>query len=381
MALKSVANLKDSVSGLLQGLDMNNVVGLSSALERAARTLVQKADVPEASDKQAITLYNGVYTYSAPEMIFGGALTDFRPQGNSRTQLDYPYKQPIALFDMTKAVTPNGYKLAFEYNKGTPLVRISSPKPTERVILDNMTETTDWTAAGSASGLTRDTTVFYDSPASLRFTLTGSSVGTLTKTINSIDIDSYEDVCVGFLAIRTPSAANLTSIAVRVGSSSSAYDEVSDTDGFLGAWTANDWLLVAFDFSGATSTGTPDWNKITYIQVRITHGATLTNFRVGGFWLALPSPHEMLFQTAAIFLRSGALAKTIQDDNDEIILNDAAYTLYEFESAIAVAEQSSSGNLDGVAQGYKGKLEKELYPQYRADNPSNEIREIGNYYD
>ena len=375
----NIGQLKDGVSGLLQGLDLNNVTGLNKALERAARTLVQKADIPEASAKQAITLYDEVYDYAAPTNIFGGSLIDFRPQGNSRNSNDYVYKKGIEQFDRTKALFPNGYMLTFENNKGVGIVRVASPKPSARVILDNMDVITDWTAAGSASGLAKDETVYYNSPSSLRFTLTGSDTGTLTKAINQIDIDTYEDVCIGFLAIRTPSITNLTSISVRVGSSASAYDEVSDTDGFLGAFTVDEWLLVAFDFSGATSTGTPDWNAIDYVQIRVAHTGTITNFRVGGFWLALPSPHEMIYQTAAIFLRSGALSKTITDDTDEITLNDAAYNLYEHECAITIAEQASGGNLDGVALGYKNKLKNELYPQYISDNPSEEIRSIGSY--
>ena len=335
---------------------------------------MSKSGHTEASAKQAITLYDGVYDYAAPTNIFGGSLIDFRPQGNSRNANDYVYKKGIEQFDRTKALLPNGYMLSFENNKGVGIVRVASPKPSARAILDNMDVITDWTAAGSASGLAKDETVYYNSPSSLRFTLTGSDTGTLTKAINQIDIDTYEDVCVGFLAIRTPSITNLTSIAVRVGSSASAYDEVTDTDGFLGAWTVDEWLIVAFDFSGATSTGTPDWNAIDYVQIRVAHSGTITNFRVGGFWLALPSPHEMIYQTAAIFLRGGALAKTITDDTDEIVLNDAAYNLYEHECAVTIAEQASGGNLDGVALGYKNKLDKELYPMYRADNPSQEVR-------
>ena len=380
MALFNIGQLKDGVSGLLQGLDLNNVTGLNKALERAARTLIQKADVPEASAKQAITLYDEVYDYAAPTNIFGGSLIDFRPQGNSRNSNDYVYKKGIEQFDRTKALLPNGYMLTFENNKGVGIVRVASPKPSARAILDNMDVITGWTAAGSASGLAKDETVYYNSPSSLRFTLTGSDTGTLEKAINQIDIDTYEDVCVGFLAIRTPSITNLTSISVRVGSSASAYDEVTETDGFLGAFTVDEWLIVAFDFSGATSTGTPDWNAIDYVQIRVAHSGTITNFRVGGFWLALPSPHEMIYQTAAIFLRGGALAKTITDDTDEIVLNDAAYNLYEHECAVTIAEQASGGNLDGVALGYKNKLKNELYPQYISDNPSEEIRQIGNWY-
>ena len=140
--------------------------------------------------------------------------------------------------------------------------------------------------------------MFYESPSSLRFTLTGSDTGTLTKAINSIDISDYEDVAVGFLAVRIPDGAtvsDLTSIAVRVGSSETAYDEVSNTTGFIGAWKAGEWLVTAFDFAGVASTGTPDWENIDYLQVRFAHTGTFTNMRVGGFWLSLPSPHEILY--------------------------------------------------------------------------------------
>ena len=377
----TVGDLKDGLAGLLEGLTLDNVTGLDKALERAVRVMSHKIDAPEASDVQAITLYSGVYDYEAPDDIFGGAVNDFRPQGISRSQLDYVYRKDISLFDRTKAVLPNGYMLTFEYDKGTPIVRIASPKPTPRAFLDTMATDTDWTAAGSASGLTEDETVYYTSPSSLRFTLTGASTGTLTKAINSINISKYEDVCVGFLAIRTPSIDDLTSISLKVGSSASAYDEVTATEGFLGAWVVNDWLLVAFDFSGATSTGTPDWENIDYIQVSVAHTATITNFYVGGLWLSLPSPSELLYKTPAIFKSSGSLSKTITNDDDEIILNDSAYVLYEYECAIQIAEQSSGGEVDQAANGYKLKLRDELYPAYLADNPSGEIKVVGNYYD
>lgn len=37
------------------------------------------------------------------------------------------------------------------------------------------------------------------------------------------------------------------------------------------------------------------------------------------------------------------MAKTITDDTDEIVLNDAAYNLYEHECAVTIAEQASGG--------------------------------------
>lgn len=381
MAFFTVGNAKDEISGLLQGINLNNVTGLNAALQRSLRTLLQKVSIPEANDKEQIIIFDGVYDYPAPVNIFGGAVTDFRPDGISRTQLDYVYRKPIELFDRTKALIPNGTDLTFEYDKGTPIVRIASAKPTARVILDPMNDTTGWNAGGSLSNLAKDQTVFYQSPSSLKFNLAGASIGTLQKDINSISIASYEDVCTGFLAIRTPSIDNLTSISLDIGSNSGNINTVSTTQGFLGAWVVDKWLLIAFDFSGATQTGTPDWTDIKYINVNVTHSGAITNFRVGGLWLSLPSPHELLYETSAVFLANGALLKTITDDDDEIILNDAAYNLYIHEGAITIAEQASAGKKSLVAEGYKAKLENELYPPYKASNPSEEIRVIGSYYD
>jgi hypothetical protein len=390
--LKTVSNLRDSVAALLSGVDIDNVENLNGALERAARTLVQKADVPEASGKQNIVLYSNVYNYLCDSNIFGTAVNDIRPQGVSRLASDTVAKRPGEQFDRTKGYLPNGTMFTFEYINGAPTIRIVSQQPTQHINLDQMNAATGWAAAGSASALTQDTGVFYESPASLRFLLTGSSTGTLTKTLtNPLDMTSYEDVGVAFLAIRIPdgaTASNLTSIGLRVGSNASNYDTVSSTTGFLGAWVSGDWLLVAFDFSAATSTGTPTWSAIDYVQVSLAHTGTFTNFRVGGLWMSLPSPAQILYQSAAIFKASGAAASTtITTVDDQILLNDPAYTLYEYESAISILFQTGGGSNDSTIAKFTNVLQGNgsdsfgLYGLYRGDNPSEEIRTVGSYYD
>lgn len=387
--MKTVSQHKDSVAGLLTGTVLDNVTNLDGALERAARITVQKIHAPEATGRQMVTLYDGVFTYEAPSSIFGGSLHDFRPQGNSRTPIDYTYKVPVNLFDREKKYLPNGYMLTFEWDNGTPLLRVSTPRAYPRAVLDPMTDDTGWTAAGSASGLVEDETVYYESPASLRFTLTGSSTGTLTKAISQVDLTKYEDVGVAFLAIRIPdgaTATDLTNITIRLGSSDSVYDSVTATEGFLGAWTAGEWLLVALDFSTATSTGTPDWSAIDYVQIRLAHTATLTNFRVGGLWISLPTPHEMIYGTAAVFMASNTPSTTISSDNDSILFNDAALTIYEYLSAKEIALQMSGGVMTSQIQGFDAVLNGQgnefgLLALYRADNPSGELRAVDNWYE
>lgn len=395
MALKTVSEFKDSIAALLSGIDLSNVDNLNGALERAARILVQKADVPEASGIQNITLYSGVYNYACATTIFGTAINDIRPQGVSRNPWEQTTKVGQEDFDRTKGFLPSGTRATFQYQNGVPIIRILSQIPQPQAVLDPMnavgTSPNEWAVSGSASSLAQDNTVYYQSPSSLRFTLTGSSTGILTKTLQStVDLETYEDVGVAFLAIRIPDGATasaLTSIQLQLGSDSTNYDSVSDTDGFLGAWTAGDWLLVAFDFSGASSTGTPDWTALDYVKISFAHTATFTNFRVGGLWISLPSPAQILYQSAAIFKASGASATTtITTDNDEIILNDPAYNIYEYEGALSVLQQTGGVAGSAMMETFKAILHGSgqdvgLYAQFRGDNPSQELRMIGSYYD
>lgn len=392
MSLRTVAQYKDSLSGLLSGIDLSNVDNLNGALERAARVMVQKADVPEACGTQNIVLYNGVYNYACDQKIFGTAINDIRPQGITRQVNDFVYKRPAQQFDRTKGYLPNGTMATFEYSNGSPIIRIVSTQTIQKVELDTMGQTDGWTAGGSLSGLVADSAVYYEQPASLRFTLTGSSSGTLTKTLdNPLSIASYQGVGVAFLAIEIPSgatASNLTSIALKLGSDGSNYNSVTETDGFLGTWVSGEWLLVAFDFSGATTTGTPNWSAIDYIQVTFAHTATLVNFRVGGLWISQPSPAQILYQSAAIFKASGVpTSELIVNDDDEIILSNPAYTIYEYEGALSILQQTGADDSNAMVQTFKTILQGNnvndfgLYGQFRGDNPSQELRTVGSWYE
>lgn len=396
MALKNVSQLKDSIAGLLSGIDLNQVDNLNGALERACRVLMQKADVPEASGIQNITLYSGVYDYACDTRIFGTAINDIRPQGISRNYSDITSKTDQETFDRTKKFYyPSGTMSTFQYSNGVPIIRITAPFPKQQIIINQMNEIgalpTQWVASGTASGLAVDATNFYESPASLRFNIT-TGAGILTKALSSqLSMASYEDIGVAFLAIQIPTgatASNLTNISLKLGSDSTNYNSVTSINGFLGSWIAGEWLLVPFDFSTASQTGTPDWSTIDYVQVTLTVAGNFTNFHIGGLFMSLPSPAQILYQSAAIFLPTGSTVPltTITADTDTIILNDPAYTLYEYEGASSICQQTGGTAGSAMIQTFKGILEGQgndigLYARFRGDNPSQELRMVSNYYD
>ncbi len=392
--MHTVSELKYSVAGLLSGIDLNNVDDVNGCLERAASTLIQKADVPEASGIQNIVLYSGVYDYLCDARIYGTAINDIRPQGIARNINDFVTKVDQEDFDRTKKnYYPSGTMSTFQYQNGVPVIRIVAPFPTQQVVIDAMNSTTGWVAAGTASSLAQDTTNFYQTPASLRFNLT-SGAGTLTKTLTSpLSMASYEDVGVAFLAIQIPAGAtatDLTNISLKIGSTSGNYDTVTKTSGFLGAWVAGEWLLVAFDFSGSSSTGTPNWASIQYVQVTLNTSGAFTNFRVGGLFMSLPSSAQILYQSAAIFIASGSTSPTVAItlDTDTIILTDPAYNIYLQESALAVLQNTGASASDATSikinrtlDGNRDTGDIGLYARYRGDNPSQEIRTTGTWYD
>lgn len=393
---KTVSQYKNSVAALLSGIDLTNVDNVYGALERAARAMVQKADIPEASGIQNVTLYSGVYDYLCDPRIFGTAINDIRPQGISRNYSDDVLKLGQQDFDRTKKFYPSGTISTFQYQNGTPIIRIVAPFPTQRQNIDTMSQvgTTPnaWVLGGTASNLTVDPTNFYQTPASLRMTVTGLGTGTMTKTLQSpISMANYQGVGVAFLAIQIPlgtDPTNLSTLSLKLGSNSANYSLVTASQGLLGAWVSGEWLLVAFDFAGGSTAGTPNWSSIQYVQVLMGTLATIVNLRLGGLFISLPSPAQILYQSAAIFLPLGGTQAltTITADTDTIILNDAAYTIYEYEGASSICQQTGGTLGSAMIQTFNGILngigqDIGLYAMYRGDNPSQELRSSGSWYD
>lgn len=390
MAKFLVGNLKEGVSGLITGINLNNVTALDRALSRAAATFIQKGSPPEIMVTEPVILYDGVFDYPINGNIFGGSLLDFRPQGLTRNPWDYAYRQPVELFDRTKAFLPNGFAITFEYVNGTPIMRVASPYPKSRAILDSMNSISGWTAGGGATGLVADETFFYTENASLRFNLSSAGTpGYIEKTLGQQDMTAYQGVGVLFLAFETSDPSNITSIGAHYGSDSSNYYAFSNTTPFVGPLVADGWTVFGLPWAGLIPTGTPDITKMDYLRciVNYTDGP-LSNCRFGGAWVSLPSPADVLYETPNVFNHEGVLSNVITDDSDEILFGDAAYQIYELECAKMVALQMSGGKYTTQIQGFDQMLigsgptdMNALYNRYRADNPSEVLRVIDNYYD
>jgi hypothetical protein len=104
----------------------------------------------------------------------------------------------------------------------------------------------------------------------------------------------------------------------------------------------------------------------------------MTNFRIGGLFISLPSAYEMLYKSSAIFNNDGVVSTTITDDNDELLLNDAAYNLYVHEASKTIALQNGGSAASGLIKDLKVALHGEgndegLYTKYRSTEPDDTV--------
>lgn len=205
-----------------------------------------------------------------------------------------------------------------------------------------------------------------------------------------IDLTTYEGVGVVFMPVWMPDAAAVTSISLRLGNNNANYVQLTVTRGYLGAFISQDWFLVAFDLASddLTTVGTPDFSAINYVRVTFNYdGVRQNNERIGGLWVSLPSPYEIIFETPAIFVPQDSTTpqKVITNDNDALILGDAAYQIYTYECAreIALGKGGTIASgliaaIDLVLEGDGGK-KLGLYQKFRGDNPNQSIRQVGSW--
>lgn len=395
--IRQVSDVVESVAGQLTGVDMSDATNLFGALERAVRIMLQKGKMPEAVGRYFFNLYSGVYDYLMPTTMFGTSIIDLRPQGISRNSFDYAYKDNISDFDRRKKLARSGYKATMEYTNGQPILRVATPRVTAQTTIDSMNQIGNWVVTGVATSLAIDSTFYYDQPASLSITLPlqgAPAVGGIQLPLSvPLNLTGYQTASSIFVALEIPTT-NLTSVTVVLSDKNGNTITASNTVGTLGAFSAGQFQLIQFDLGSATAAGALNIAAITRASISFGYDGTLmNNVRIGAFFASLPSPVELIYTTAAIFLdaSTGLLKQKIGTQNDYIILTDAAWSIYELEAAVALANQFGGSLASGIVAGINAQLngararngqviELGLYDLYRADNPTQELHSTGNWY-
>lgn len=387
----NITDLKEDLTRVIHGGSINKVKNPEALFRTAGLTLLSKVDPDDTIRSAQITnaVHDTIYDYTAPSDLKGNKVIDIGPQIN-RTSRDNFGQRFSRLFDFRKGKET----FSIRNNSGTKSLRLSasiSPTPKTLHTLNSITDNGTWAVGGDAENLVRDTLNKISGAASLRFDLDGSgTTGHIEiADMTQVDLTDQDEIGQIFVPIYLPDASTITNVILRWGNSSTVYWLATVTSPHDQSSFKDGWNILAFNWNGATETGTVDPTAIDYLRVTVTYdGVADTSFRVDKIAVSNGEIYEIEYYSEFIFRNtSGVWAEKTSNDSDILNLGVDSYGLYLNEVGILVAQQLQSENQASDVKFFKEQLygdgskrNRGLYTKYLADHPSQAIRPQNNYY-
>ena len=382
--MKTVATLKSDLGRKLHGNSLSKVESPYAIIGEAARNVISRLDPNETIRTATIenALFDDVYSYAVPSDLKQDKIVDISPQ-TGRIEAQAYTKVLIEEFARMKE------KRSFNirYKNGVKFLEINASAAPSKTALDEITATTGWSAGSGTTNLTLDGLNFISGNASLRFDITSSESLLENSTITATDLSDNEDQNKVFVWYYFPDASKITSVTIRLGSSSSAYVSKTVTTTHNSTSFADGWNLLRFDLDGGTETGTVSWSGITYFQSRITHDNTGdTDLRIDSIAFGLGELFEVTYYSDALFRDSnGNWLSTPTDDTDEVQLEEDAYNILLYECAYILSQELQGENGSWDESYFAKVLEGDatrvgLYDRYHMMYPSQNKKARSSYY-
>lgn len=349
MSSYSIQQANSELEAMLHGTTLNQIVGIYSVHRRAASQLLLDLDPQETKRTSLVSIFDHVFDYAGISDLKGNKMIDIRPQANRKLSEVYIQKYGQD-FDVWKALTnqPN-FNITFDtYTKSMRVEAINSARSVSVNAIDDTTANGTWAAGGGASSISQDTVYVADGSASLQFNLAaGQTTGYIeNSTQAAVDLSSIYHVNVSslFLWVYLPTGSSFTNVNLRWGSSSSAYYSQSVTTNQKGNAFTNGWNLLKFDWSSASTTGSPNAASISYLRLTFTYDSTAqTSVHANALFSSLPLPLEFVYYSKFIFRDStGAFKETPTADSDLLNLDTETYNVYLWQLALQAVHQQDS---------------------------------------
>lgn len=379
-----IGQIKAQLGRKFRGSSIDDIQGISdySLFTEAASNLLSEIDPYETVRIHRFNIFTDVDKYSPPSDLKGKKLIDPSPQ-DGRAGEDF-----TQTFSKEYSRDEELYKISVEFEDGSKVMKVRAPGKGSGLTIDETSAVGSWTAAGGASGLEVDSVITLDGSDSLRVDL-GATGGYIEDTgVDEVDASVFEDTGSFFRKVYIPTGAStVTSITLRIGSSSTAYWEMTGTAHF-GSYV-NGVNLVRFDWASATQVLSPDSAALDYERLTFVTTAAIADVRVGPLLLKQPHPYQTPYYSNRIFTEDGTFLATPDDatgdaDDVEIILEEEAVNIFFYECCRIAAEDLS---LDDEARKFEKKLFGEpgkstgLYAQYKEDKPTEKLRPQVRYID
>jgi hypothetical protein len=287
------------------------------------------------------------------------------------------------LFDRTKSL--NGNLVTIADNDMTRRLRFTGPTDDQFTTVSSLDNTDSgggtWSAFGNASTVAQDTNNYVEGGGSLSFTLTsgGTTAGIVNSTLTSIDISKYVADGALFLWAYIVDTTNVTNFIVRIGSSASAYHQITVTTQGDGTAFTNGWNLLKFNFSATSDTGTPTDTATTYVALYMTKssGKTGTLYRFDGLQIHTGEYAQVLYYSAFGWqTQGGTYIENSTATSDYIVALSDEMPLIEAAIQMEVYKELREYDQFKIAQqNFKDEL-----IVYSRRNPSERLKFQMNYW-
>jgi len=380
----NISQLNNDLIAVLHGTTLDQVTNPLALINRAARQLILDLDPQEMKVISQISLFNSVYDYTCPTDLKGNGAIDIFPQVN-RTYSDYYSQQYNQDFDLGK-LTSLRDSFTVLFNHATKSLRINAPTLTAPTILNQASGVSNngtWTADGvGATNLTANNTNFQSGGGSLQFDLSGLTGYVVNSTSGSVDISAMLNQGSLFLYAYLPTGSQFTNVQLTWGSSATANYAVTATTNQFGSSFSNGWNLIQFPWLGATVTGSPDPEDITYLKVTFNYTASQTGVLVNNIFAGMPLVCNLEYYSKYLFRNAttGAFQETATDLSDLINLDTESYNLLFNQCGYLLAQQTQGVDALSYDSNFFSLAYKEGLERYKALYKSEKQLPQSTYY-
>lgn len=343
----NIQALKNDLTGVLHGTQLNQIQNLDGVINRAARQLLLDLDPQETKRTVEFVnpIFNDVFDYPIAADVKGNKLIDIFPQVQ-RLPWDIWTQAYNQAFDVAKQ---NCFSLlnmfTLNFNTSIKTLRINAPFLNPPVIINQIEGISlngTWATGGTASNLVVNNTNFAQGSGSLQAIVTTGTGYIENSTMTAVDLSAVVNQASLFCWVYVPTGANLTSVDLRLGSSSANYYHLTVTSNQQGTTFVNGWNLCQFTWSSMATTGAPNSAALNYARISVVMTGTNTGVLFNGLDSILGTILNYSYYSKYLFRDAitGIYQETVTDDSNLINLDTESFNLlFNLVAFLAVQQQ------------------------------------------
>jgi hypothetical protein len=385
MAVYTQTNLKDNIFDSTLDADISNALTVQDLMNRAARIVNSEVDLRSAKRKAALSpkLFDDQYDYTCPTDMKDVGVIDLVDQADRR--LDSRWQLTTQeQFDRKKTIQKN--LIAFADDDLVRKIRVSADINDTVIVVSSLDSLSSgggtWTLFGDAENVAVNTNNFVQGIGSIGFDISGAggtTAGIQNTSLTTFDVTDYKDNGSAFVWVYINSTTNLTNFILRLGSDSSNYYSMTATTTNEGVAFVAGWNLLRFDFSGKSTTGTPDDDGCDYAAIYMTKAGAKTDdgYRFDYLTLHTGEYHDIVYYSKYGWVSNAGVYKENSTTSTDLLNCDTE----EFDLFVYKGKEIAAADMkDWNAVTYYEKKYLERKAEYQKKYKTERKRLEFNYY-